>query len=174
MPASTENQSEGSTQTKTLTLLEKIIQNGQIVHDDSQTVYAQDLIAEFASQVLEKSLAVAKGEDPDTRALINDRISQIDKLIGDQLNEIIHDEAFQKLEASWRGLHLLVSGTETSSRLKLRLLNVSQKELTKDLTRSVDLDQTVLFKKIYEEEYGTFGGYPVSYTHLTLPTKRIV
>ena len=162
MPASTENQSEGSTQTKTLTLLEKIIQNGQIVHDDSQTVYAQDLIAEFASQVLEKSLAVAKGEDPDTRALINDRISQIDKLIGDQLNEIIHDEAFQKLEASWRGLHLLVSGTETSSRLKLRLLNVSQKELTKDLTRSVDFDQTVLFKKIYEEEYGTFGGYPFS------------
>ncbi|WP_175650009.1 type VI secretion system contractile sheath large subunit [Pseudomonas sp. Marseille-P9899] len=161
MPASsTENQSEGST--KTLTLLEKIIKEGQIVHDDSQKVYAQDMIAEFASQVLEKAVAAVQGQDTDTRALINNRISQIDKLISDQLNEILHDEAFQKLEASWRGLHMLVSNTETGTRLKLRLLNVSQNELSKDLTRAVDFDQTVLFKKIYEEEYGTFGGYPFS------------
>lgn len=161
MPASsTENQSEGSTQT--LTLLEKIIQEGQIIHDDSQKAYAQDLIAEFASQVLDKALAVSQGQDPDTRALINHRIDEIDKLIGDQLNEILHDEGFQKLEASWRGLHLLVSNTETSTRLKLRLLNVSQNELSKDLNRAVDFDQTVLFKKIYEDEYGTFGGYPFS------------
>lgn len=157
---STENQSEGST--KTLTLLEKIIKEGQIVHDDSQKIYAQDMIAEFANQVLEKALSVKQGQDPDTRALINERISQIDKLIGDQLNEILHDEGFQKLESSWRGLHSLVSNTETSTRLKLRLLNVSQSELSKDLTRAVDFDQTVLFKKIYEEEYGTFGGYPFS------------
>ncbi|WP_110970487.1 type VI secretion system contractile sheath large subunit [Pseudomonas huaxiensis] len=161
MPASSnENQSEGST--KTLTLLEKIIKEGQIVHDDSQKVYAQDMIAEFASQVLEKAVAAVQGQDTDTRALINNRISQIDKLISDQLNEILHDEAFQKLEASWRGLHMLVSNTETGTRLKLRLLNVSQNELSKDLTRAVDFDQTVLFKKIYEEEYGTFGGYPFS------------
>ncbi|MDR0210478.1 MAG: type VI secretion system contractile sheath large subunit [Pseudomonas putida] len=161
MPASsTETQSEGST--KTLSLLEKIIQEGQIVHDESQKVYAQDMIAEFASQVLEKALTVSQGQDPDTRALINHRIGEIDKLIGDQLNEILHDESFQKLEASWRGLHMLVSNTETSTRLKLRLLNVSQNELSKDLTRAVDFDQTVLFKKIYEEEYGTFGGYPFS------------
>jgi len=161
MPASsTENQSEGSTQT--LTLLEKIIKEGQIVHDESQKIYAQDMIAEFASQVLDKALAVSQGQDPDTRALINDRISQIDQLISAQLNEILHDEGFQKLEASWRGLHMLVSNTETSTRLKLRLLNVSQNELSKDLTRAVDFDQTVLFKKIYEEEYGTFGGYPFS------------
>jgi len=161
MPASsTENQSEGSTQT--LTLLEKIIQEGQIVHDESQRDYAQEMIAEFASQVLEKALAVSQGQDPDTRALINHRINEIDALIGTQLNEILHDEGFQKLEASWRGLHMLVSNTETSTRLKLRLLNVSQNELNKDLTRSVDFDQTVLFKKIYEEEYGTFGGHPFS------------
>lgn len=161
MPASSnEKQSEGSTQT--LTLLEKIIQEGQIVHDESQKTYAQDMIAEFASQVLEKALAVSQGQDPDTRALINNRISQIDKLIGDQLNEILHDEGFQKLESSWRGLHMLVSNTETSTRLKLRLLNVSQKELNSDLNRAVDFDQTVLFKKIYEEEYGTFGGFPFS------------
>ena len=107
MPASsTENQSEGSTQT--LSLLEKIIKEGQIIHDESQKVYAQDLIAEFATQVLDKSLTVSQGQDPDTRALINDRIEQIDRLIGNQLNEILHDEGFQKLEASWRGLHMLV------------------------------------------------------------------
>ena len=67
MPASsTENQSEGSTQT--LSLLEKIIKEGQIIHDESQKVYAQDLIAEFATQVLDKSLTVSQGQDPDTRA----------------------------------------------------------------------------------------------------------
>ncbi|MDD0974506.1 type VI secretion system contractile sheath large subunit [Pseudomonas fontis] len=163
MPASssTENQSgEGSTQT--LTLLEKIIKDGQIAHDDSQKVYAQDLIAEFATQVLDKALVVSQGQDPDTRALINQRIGQLDKLISDQLNEIMHDKGFQELEASWRGLHMLVCNTETSTRLKLRLLNVSKQELANDLTKSVDFDQTVLFKKIYEEEYGTFGGFPFS------------
>ena len=74
----------------------------------------------------------------------------------------MHHPDLQKLEASWRGLHLLVQNTETSSRLKLRLLNVTQKELLNDLEKAVEFDQSALFKKIYEEEYGTFGGHPFS------------
>ncbi|MCT7340721.1 type VI secretion system contractile sheath large subunit [Pseudomonas aeruginosa] len=111
-----------------------------------------------ATQVLDEGMAV----DKDTVAMINDRISQIDALISDQLNQIIHHPELQKLEASWRGLHQLVSNTETSARLKLRLLNVGKNELQNDLEKAVEFDQSALFKKIYEEEYGTFGGHPFS------------
>ena len=67
---------------------------------------------------------------------------------------------FQKLEASWRGLHYLVHQTETSTMLKIKVLNVSKKDLLKDLEQAVEFDQSALFKKVYEEEYGTFGGAP--------------
>ncbi|WP_248797446.1 type VI secretion system contractile sheath large subunit [Pseudomonas sp. MWU13-2105] len=155
--ASTEgSSSENSTQT--LSLLDKIIADGRMAHDDSQQEYARDMLAEFATQVLDKDMAI----DKDTVAMINDRISQIDKLISAQLNEIYHHPDMQALEASWRGLHMLVQNTETSSRLKLRLLNVSQKELQNDLEKAVEFDQSALFKKIYEDEYGTLGGHPYS------------
>ena len=144
--------------TQTLTLLDRIIAEGRMAHDESQQDYARDMLAEFATQVLDEGMAI----DKDTVAMINDRISQIDKLISDQLNEVLHHPDLQKLEASWRGLHMLVDKTETSTRLKLRLLNVTQKELQNDLEKAVEFDQSALFKKIYEEEYGTFGGHPYS------------
>jgi type VI secretion system protein ImpC len=147
---------EGSTQT--LSLLDRIIAEGRMAHDDSQQDYARDMLAEFATQVLDEGMSV----DKDTVAMINDRISRIDELISAQLNEILHHPDLQKLEASWRGLHQLVKNTETGSRLKLRLLNVNQKELQNDLEKAVEFDQSALFKKIYEEEYGTFGGHPFS------------
>ncbi|OEC34817.1 type VI secretion system protein ImpC [Pseudomonas cuatrocienegasensis] len=148
--------SESSTQT--LSLLDRIIAEGRMAHDDSQQGYARDMLAEFATQVLDEGMAI----DKDTVAMINDRISQIDMLISAQLNEVLHHPDLQKLEASWRGLHMLVQNTETSGRLKLRLLNATQKELQTDLEKAVEFDQSALFKKIYEEEYGTFGGNPFS------------
>ena len=77
-----------------------------------------------------------------------------------QLNEIMHDPAFQKLESTWRGLHYLVHQTETGETLKIRVLNVNKQELFKDLEKAVEFDQSALFKKIYEEEYGQLGGQP--------------
>ena len=141
-----------------LSLLDQIVADGRMAHDESQKVYARDLLAEFATQVLDESLKVDKG----TVAMINDRIAQIDELISEQLNEVLHHPEFQQLEASWRGLHQLVQNTETSTRLKLRLLNVTRKELQNDLDKAVEFDQSALFKKVYEEEYGTFGGHPFS------------
>jgi type VI secretion system protein ImpC len=139
-------------------LLEKIISQGKMARDPNQSGHARDLIAEFAAQVLDQSMTVSR----DTAAMINARIAQIDELISAQLNEVMHAPDFQKLEASWRGLHFLVMNTETSTRLKLRLLNASRDELQKDLEKAVEFDQSQLFKKIYEEEYGTFGGHPFS------------
>ncbi|MEA9977315.1 MULTISPECIES: type VI secretion system contractile sheath large subunit [unclassified Pseudomonas] len=155
--SSAESQTSATT-TQTLTLLDRIIAEGRMAHDDSQQDYAREMLAEFATQVLDEGMVVNK----DTVAMINDRISQIDSLISNQLNQILHHPDMQKLEASWRGLHQLVQNTETSTRLKLRLLNVSQKDLQTDLEKAVEFDQSALFKKIYEEEYGTFGGHPFS------------
>lgn len=76
------------------------------------------------------------------------------------LNVILHTPAFQALEASWRGLHYLVQQSETSPMLRLRVLNVSKDDLRKDLERASTFDQSVLFKKVYDDVFGVFGGTP--------------
>jgi len=151
-----EQGAEASAEERELSLLDKIAKNGNMVRDESQMPYARDLIGELVSQILDEGMTVSA----DTAAMINDRIAQIDQLLTDQLNEVMHNQAFQDLEASWRGLNYLVMNTETGVMLKLRLLNITQKELLTDLEKAVEFDQSQLFKKLYEEEYGTFGGSP--------------
>ncbi|MGB9605219.1 MAG: type VI secretion system contractile sheath large subunit, partial [Bryobacteraceae bacterium] len=96
----------------------------------------------------------------DAEAMINARIAQIDHLISIQLNEILHHPSFQQLEATWRGLKYLLDHTEVSPMLKIRVLNVSKRELLRDLQRAPEFDQSAIFKKVYEEEFGVFGGEP--------------
>jgi type VI secretion system protein ImpC len=96
----------------------------------------------------------------DAETMINQRIAQIDHLLSIQVNEIMHHAAFQKLEASWRGLKYLLDQSETNDKLKIKVLNVSKRELLKDLQRAPEFDQSALFKKVYEEEFGVFGGAP--------------
>lgn len=93
---------------------------------------------------------------------INSAIAAIDKALSNQLSAIMQNEKFQKLEGSWRGLHHVVANSETSSQLKIRMLNISKKELTRDLEKAVEFDQSQIFKKIYESEFGTAGGEPYS------------
>ena len=143
-----------------LSLLDRIVQEGKMAVEPSQRDYAKKLLGQFATQILDEGMKTAP--DKGVVATINERVAEIDRIISDQLNAILHDAAFQKLEASWRGLHDMVFGTETSTRLKLRLMNVTKGELLKDLETAVDHDMSTLFKKIYEEEYGTFGGNPYS------------
>jgi len=89
-------------------------------------------------------------------------IAAIDRKLSEQVNLIIHQEEFQQLESAWRGLHYLVNNTETDEQLKIRVFNVSKNELGKTLKRykGTAWDQSPLFKKLYEEEYGQFGGQP--------------
>ena len=89
-------------------------------------------------------------------------LTKIDRRLSSSLDHILHHPQFQKLEASWRGVHYLVHQTETSTSLKLRLLQMSYSEFSEDLLKAVEFDQSQLFKKIYEYEYGTFGGHPYS------------
>lgn len=144
--------------TEDLPILDQIIQRGKLARDEQQTDRARDLVGEFVHQILDEGMTVSA----DTVAMIEAQVAKIDELLTAQLNEILHQEEFQKLEASWRGLSYLVMNTETSTRLKLRLLPLSKKELLKDLETAAEFDQSNLFKKVYEEEYGTFGGAPFS------------
>ena len=146
--------------TSDMSLLDKIIVEGNMVSEPSQNSYAKKMIGQLATQILDEGMRTSP--DKGIVALINERVAEIDKQLTDQLNAILHAQEFQKLEASWRGLHDMVMNTETGSGMKLRLLNVSKKDLLKDLETAVDHDTSVLFKKIYEEEYGTFGGHPFS------------
>lgn len=140
--------------TESKSLLDQIIDEGRLARDEGQKAWAKDLIGEFVGQIMEGAMVVSK----DMEAMINTRISQLDQLISIQLNEVMHHESFQKLEGSWRGLQYLVSKTETSQRLKIRVLNVSKKDMLKDMEKASEFDQSALFKQIYEEEFGTFGG----------------
>jgi type VI secretion system protein ImpC len=139
-------------------ILDQILSQGKLARDETQTVFAKDMVKEFVRQLVEQGNVVSKN----VMSFITERVRQIDELIGAQLNEVIHHPDFQKLEGSWRGFSYLVMNTETSTRLKIRLLNASKKDLLADLQKAVEFDQSQLFKKVYEEEYGTFGGSPYS------------
>ena len=137
-------------------LLDKIIGEGRMARNEAQKSRARDLISEFVGQIMEGAMTVSK----DTEAMINARIAQIDKLISDQLGEVMHHPDLQKLEASWRGLAYLVNQSETGESLKIKVMNVNKKDLLKDMEKASEFDQSALFKKVYEEEYGMFGGAP--------------
>jgi type VI secretion system protein ImpC len=112
----------------------------------------------LAEQVLKDSHIVSD----DVTQTINAYVAEIDRKLSEQLNAIMHHAEFQKLEGAWRGLHHLVTNTETDPMLKIRVMNVSKKDLGKSLKRfkGVAWDQSPVFKRIYEEEYGQLGGEP--------------
>jgi type VI secretion system protein ImpC len=145
---------ETGDQQEDVNLLDRIIEDSNMVRESSQKSWARQIITEFAKEVMEGQITVSK----DTEAMINARIGELDKLISLQLNEVMHHADFQRLEASWRGLNYLVQQTETSDRMKIKVLNVNKKELLKDMEKAPEFDQSALFKKIYEEEFGMFGG----------------
>ena len=137
-------------------LLDQIVEQGRFGAEPSARERGKDLVKEFVAQVLEGSMTIAK----DAEMMINARIAQIDHLLSIQLNEILHHPSFQKLEGSWRGLKYLMDNSETGVGLKIRVLNATKKELLRDIEKAPEFDQSALFKKVYEEEYGVFGGAP--------------
>lgn len=93
---------------------------------------------------------------------LNSAINRIDQMLSSQLSIIMHHPTFNELEGAWQGLHSFVKQAETSRQLKIKVLNATKQELHQDLDRAVDFDQSQLFKKVYEEEFGTPGGEPYS------------
>ena len=128
--------------------LDQIINETRIGKDDWERDQSRRQIATLVDEVMKGTLRVSK----DLEATINARIADIDKVLSAQLNAIMHAPEFQKLEGAWRGLHYLVMQSETSTMLKIRVLNISKDELRKDLDKAVEFDQSALVKKVYEEE----------------------
>jgi type VI secretion system protein ImpC len=152
----TQTQGAAATQTTELGLLDQIVEEGRFGRDTAAKERGKDMIKQFVSEVLEGQITMAR----DTEAMLNARIAQLDHLISIQLNEIMHHPDFQKLEGTWRGLKYVLSQSETNDMLKIKIFNASKKDLLRDLQRAAEFDQSALFKKVYEEEFGVFGGAP--------------
>ncbi len=137
-------------------LLDSIISESRVARSETERSRTRDLIGELVGQILEGEVTPSK----DLIAVLDARIAEIDAMLSEQMNEIMHASEFQQLEASWRGLKYQVDHTETNTLLKIQLLNASKNDLVRDLKSASEFDQSALFNKIYEEEYGTFGGAP--------------
>ena len=126
--------------------------------------------SEEANSAVQSAVRTLVGQALENTALVSDNsiktiegiIAELDKKISEQVNLIIHHEDFSKLEGAWRGLNYLVNNTQTNETLKIRVMNVSKQEAAKSLKKfkGTAWDQSPLFKKLYEDEYGTAGGEP--------------
>ena len=127
-----------------------------------KTDEAKDAVERAVRTLAEQALAETRLISSDVVQSIEAMIAQLDKKLSEQINLILHHDDFQKLEGAWRGLHYLVNNTETDEMLKIRFMNISKNELGKTLKRykGTAWDQSPIFKKIYEAEYGQFGGEP--------------
>ena len=150
--ADTQVQEQGTETLEESSLLEQAIGATRQTERDE----AESLIRNLTEQAMDGVVTW----DRNLKVTIEKAISAIDKQISKQLSSILHTEKFQKLEGSWRGLHHLIMNSETGAGLKIRTLNISKKELFKDLDKAVEFDQSTIFKKIYESEFGIAGGEP--------------
>lgn len=126
---------------------------------DQARVAVEQAVQTLARQALENSVTLAS----DAYQAIQEIIAEIDRKMSEQINLIMHQSEFQVLEGAWRGLHYLVNNTETDELLKIRVMCMTKKELGRTLKRhkGASWDQSPIFKRVYEEEYGQFGGEPL-------------
>ena len=144
-------------------VLEQIIDNTQAVRVQEAKPLVQRGVRELLKQIL--LINKEKESKPDEklrvdRAAVDRAIAELDKRLGQQLDKIIHDEKFQKLESGWRGLRFLVDRTDFRQNIRLGLLNVSKDELLADFRDAPELFQSGLYHHVHKAEYGQFGGKP--------------
>lgn len=152
-------QSQPETEELTADDFSQLLQKEFRPKSDRAREEVETAVKTLAAQALRETTVISD----DAISTINAIIAEIDEKLTDQVNEILHHEKFQALEGAWRGLHHLVNNTETDEMLKIRFMPISKKELHKTLRKykGTAWDQSPIFKKIYEEEYGQLGGEPV-------------
>jgi type VI secretion system protein ImpC len=141
--------------TEAPSLLDQVVSMTRPKTNDEAT-RSKSYLKEFLDQAVKPGSVVSK----DVEQNIKYWVMEIDKKLSAQMDEILHHPDYQRLEGTWRGLHYLVHQSETGESLQIKVLNVSKRELFKDLDKAVEFDQSTLFKKVYEDEYGTLGGHP--------------
>lgn len=137
-------------------LLDQIVEQSKVARSDAEHARAKDIISELAREVLDGTVVVSDN----LNLTLDARVAELDRIISEQLSAVMHAPEFQQLESSWRGLHYLCQQTSTGTMLKVKVLNAPKKDLVRDFKSAIDFDQSALFKKVYEEEFGTFGGAP--------------
>ena len=137
-------------------LLDQIVDQSKVARSDAEHARAKDIISELAREVLDGTVVVSDN----LNLTLDARVAELDRIISEQLSAVMHAPEFQQLESSWRGLHYLCQQTSTGTMLKVKVLNAPKKDLVRDFKSAIDFDQSALFKKVYEEEFGTFGGSP--------------
>lgn len=153
MAAQTENKAAAAaTTTAEASLLEQAISATK----QTERSQAQDLLKALTEEALKGTVTYSKN----LTVTFNQAIKLIDQQLSRQLAAVMHHPDFLKLEGSWRGLNHLVMNSETGAQLKIKMLNLSKKDLARDLSKAVEFDQSQIFKKIYESEFGIAGGEP--------------
>ena len=151
-PAGEQAPAAAETQTESAGLLEQAIGATR----QTERSEAEELIRNLTEEALKGTVTWSRN----LTVTFNQAIKAIDDKMSTQLAAIMHAPEFQKLEGSWRGLHHLVMNSETGSALKIKVMNVSKRDLFKDLDKAVEFDQSQTFKKLYENEFGSPGGEP--------------
>lgn len=137
--------------------IDTIINNTQAIRKESDRKKVKTQIDSFLGEVASGAVIVSN----DLVGSIEQRIASIDELLSAQVSLIMHSPEFKQLESSWCGLHKLVQSSVTEN-THVRVFNCTKKQLLNDFKSASDFDQSVLFKAVYESEYGTFGGLPYS------------
>lgn len=153
-----EAQAQGTTETLEAGEFASLLEKNFKPKSDRQKEAIEEGVRTLAEQALADSAIVSDDAVKSIEAII----AELDRKLTEQVNQILHNSDFQALEGTWRGLHHLVSNTETDETLKIRVMNISKKEVSKTLKKfgGAAWDQSPLFKKLYEEEYGSPGGEP--------------
>jgi len=127
-----------------------------------KSVRAREAVEQAVNTLAAQAISATQLISDDAIKSIESIIAEIDKRLTEQVNLILHHKEFQQLEGTWRGLHYLINNTETDEMLKIRVMNISKNDLGKTLKKfkGTAWDQSPIFKKMYEEEYGQFGGEP--------------
>ncbi|MCD9046514.1 type VI secretion system contractile sheath large subunit [Luteimonas sp. MHLX1A] len=137
-------------------LLDQIVEQSKVARTDVEHRRAKDIISELAREVMDGTVVVSEN----LSLTLDARVAELDRMISEQLSAVMHAPEFQQLESTWRGLHYLCQQTSTGPMIKVKVLNAPKKDIVRDFKSAIDFDQSALFKKVYEEEFGTFGGAP--------------
>lgn len=138
-------------------IIESIMEKSKYTKTDESYSIAKRGVAEFISEIVKSDNA----EEKINKFALDEMIAHIDDLVSKQMDEILHNEEFQKLESTWRGLRFLVERTDFNENIKINLFDITKEEALEDFENNPDITQSVIYKNVYSSEYGQFGGEPV-------------
>ncbi|MFC0206662.1 type VI secretion system contractile sheath large subunit [Novosphingobium soli] len=154
--AELEAQGAGAVQTETVDAPPSLLDEAISVTKQTEPSRVEELMRTLAEEAMSGTVQFNKN----MTVTLKDAIAKIDAQISEQLAAIMHADKFKQIEGTWRGLNYLVKNSEISTTLKVQLFNATKKEIANDLAKATDFDQSTLYKKVYEEQFGMAGGTP--------------